>query len=142
MPEKVLLIDDEKDFLDIMSQRMETRGMSVTTATSADEALELAREKNFDAIVVDLQMPGMNGIEALKEFKQITPDIQVILLTGNATLEKGIEAMKEGAMDLLEKPADLDVLREKIQKAKARKMLLVEKKIHEKMQEIMETKGW
>ncbi len=142
MSEKVLLIDDEKEFLDIMSQRMETRGMSVTTATSGDDALELARKKNFDAIVVDLQMPGMDGIEALKEFKQITPDIQVILLTGNATLQKGIEAMKEGAMDLLEKPADLDLLREKIQKAKARKMILVEKKTQEKMQEIMETKGW
>ncbi len=142
MSEKVLLIDDEKDFLDIMSQRMETRGMSVTTATSGPDALELVKGKNFDAIVVDLQMPGMNGIEALKEFKQINPDIQVILLTGNATLEKGIEAMKEGAMDLVEKPADLDVLREKIQKAKAQKMILVEKKTQEKMQEIMQTKGW
>ncbi len=142
MSEKVLLIDDEKDFLDIMSQRMENRGMSVTTATSGVDALELVKGKNFDAIVVDLQMPGMNGIEALKEFKQINPDIQVILLTGNATLEKGIEAMKEGAMDLVEKPANLDDLREKIQKAKAQKMILVEKKTQEKMQEIMQTKGW
>ncbi len=125
-----------------MSQRMENRGMSVTTATSGADALELVKGKNFDAIVVDLQMPGMNGIEALKEFKQINPDIQVILLTGNATLEKGIEAMKEGAMDLVEKPANLDDLREKIQKAKAQKMILVEKKTQEKMQEIMQTKGW
>ncbi len=142
MLEKVLLIDDEEDFLDIMAQRMEARGMTITAASSAVEALEFFKQKNFDAIVVDLQMPGMNGIEALKEFKQVNPEVQVILLTGHASLERGIEAMKEGAMDLVEKPADMDVLCKKIRDAKMQKMVLLEKKTREKMRTIMETKSW
>ncbi len=142
MSEKILLVDDEKEFLEAMSERMTNRGMDVTTALSAKEAIEKVKNENFDAIIVDLFMPEMDGLEALESLKQINSDLQVILLTGNATVEKGIEAMKLGAMDLLEKPADLNNLTERIKKAKARKMILVEKHTEEKIKKIISSKGW
>ncbi|MCK5350875.1 MAG: response regulator, partial [Desulfobacula sp.] len=69
MSEKVLLVDDEKEFLEIMSERMTARGMEVTTVESADQALTILGKKTFDAIVMDFQMPGMDGMEALKAIK-------------------------------------------------------------------------
>ena len=142
MEEKVLLVDDEKDFLEVMAERMTARGIEVSTASSAAEAIRLAEKESFDAIIVDLMMPEMDGIEALKLLKKKTPETQVILLTGHATLEKGIEAMKLGAVDFLEKPADMNQLTKKIKKAHAHKMMVVEKQIEEKMKKIMGLKGW
>ena len=142
MSEKILLVDDEKEFLEAMSERMTNRGLDVTTALSAKEAIEKVKHENFDAIIVDLLMPEMDGLEALETLKKINADLQVILLTGNATVEKGIEAMKLGAMDLLEKPADLNNLTDRIKKAKARKMILVEKHTEEKIKKIISSKGW
>jgi len=142
MSEKILLVDDEKDFLDVMSERIEARGMEVTTAESAVKALKQVESGGFDAIILDLMMPGMDGLETLKAIKKKNPDLQVILLTGHATIEKGIEAMKLGAMDFLEKPADLDKLTEIIKKAQARKMIITEQKMEEKMKQIIGTKGW
>ncbi|MFZ3048536.1 MAG: response regulator [Desulfatirhabdiaceae bacterium] len=142
MSEKVLLIDDEKDFLEIMSERMKTREIEVTTASSAKEALKQVEAESFDAVILDLQMPEMDGLEALKIMKSKNPELQVILLTGHATVEKGVEAMKLGAMDLMEKPADLKVLTEKIKKAHAKKMILVEKQTEEKIRNIIGAKAW
>jgi DNA-binding NtrC family response regulator len=142
MTEKVLLVDDEKDFLSIMSERMQTRGMDVSTAASAKEAIQLAETESFDAIILDLQMPEMDGLQALKALKAKKPELQIILLTGHATVERGIEAMKLGAMDLMEKPADLKILTEKIKKAQAKKMILVEKQTEEKIKHIIGGKGW
>lgn len=127
MSEKVLLVDDEKDFLEAMSERMRARDMEVTTASSAREAFDIMEKETFDAIVLDFQMPEMDGMEALKSIKAKRPESQIILLTGYATVEKGIEAMKKGATDFLEKPADLEVLAKKIKQAKAEKMVIVEK---------------
>ena len=121
---------------------MTNRGMIVSTSSSAIEGLQSVEEKSFDVVVLDLQMPEMDGIETLKILRKKKPELQVILLTGHATVEKGIEAMKLGAMDLLEKPADMTTLTEKIQKAQAKKMILVEKKAEERIKEIMETRGW
>jgi DNA-binding NtrC family response regulator len=142
MKEKVLLVDDEKEFLEVMSERMANRGMAVSTADSAFDALEQLGSGNFDAIVLDLMMPGMDGIEALKTIKQKNPALQVILLTGHATVEKGIEAMKLGATDFVEKPADINALAEKIKTAKANKMVIVEQKMEEKLKNIITSKGW
>jgi len=142
MSEKILLVDDEKEFLEVMSERMANRGMEVTTALSAKEAIEKVKSESFDAIVLDLLMPEMDGLEAIEALKKINPDLQIIFLTGNATVEKGIEAMKLGAMDLMEKPADLNSLTERIKKAKARKMILVEKHTEEKIKQIMGSKAW
>jgi len=141
MSEKVLLVDDEKEFLEIMSERMESRGMEVTTAASADKVLSLIEKESFDAIVMDFQMPGMDGMEALKAIKDKKPELQIILLTGYATVEKTVEAMKIGATDFLEKPADLEALSEKIKKAKTEKMLIVEKQTEKKIKDILQRYG-
>ena len=142
MSEKVLFIDDEKDFLEVMSERMAARNMKVSTAASAKEGLAIAAEGSFDAVILDLAMPEMNGIEVLKILKEKNPDLEVILLTGHATVKDGIEAMKLGALDLLEKPADINALTDKIKAAQAKKMVIVEKKSEEMVKKIMATKGW
>jgi len=142
MTEKVLLVDDEMDFLSIMSERMQNQGMSVSTAASAKQAIQMAGAQSFDAVILDLQMPEMDGLEALRVLKAQKPELQVILLTGHATIEKGVEAMKLGAMDLMEKPADLRILADKIKKAQARKMILVEKQSEEKIKHIIGGKSW
>ena len=142
MSERVLLIDDEQDFLDIMSERMKNRDIDVTTAVSARDALGLVEHESYDAIILDLQMPEMDGLQALERLKAINPELQVILLTGHATVEKGVQAMKLGATDVLEKPADIQTLTEKIHKAHARKIILVEKENEEKIRAILGSKAW
>jgi len=121
MPAKILLVDDEKDFLDIMTERMVVRGMKVSTATSAEEALKMVQKESFDAVIMDLMMPEMDGFKALKLFKITRPEVPIILLTANVPEEKCIEAVKLGAMDVIEKPADLNLLTRKIEAAKALK---------------------
>jgi DNA-binding NtrC family response regulator len=140
--EKVLLVDDDADFTDVLSERMESRGVGVDTAASGGEALEKVKDKSYDAIILDLAMPEMDGIETLKRMLADNPDLQVILLTGHGTLAKGVEAMKLGAMDFVEKPAEIQKLMEKIEQAKANRMLLVEKRSEEKLKEILKTKWW
>ncbi len=142
MTEKILLIDDEQDFLTVMSERMEARNIAVSTATSAKEGLAKVAAGSFDAVILDLAMPEMDGIEALRLLKEKNPDLEVILLTGHATIKQGIEAMKLGALDLMEKPADLNALAEKIKMAQAKKMVIAEKKNEEMIRKIMATKGW
>jgi DNA-binding NtrC family response regulator len=122
MSAKLLIVDDEKDFLDIMAERMKARGMAVSTATSAEDALEMVRTESYDAVIMDLMMPEMDGFKALKLFKETKPKIPIILLTANLPEEKYIEAIKLGAMDVIEKPADLNLLTQKIEKAKAQKI--------------------
>ena len=121
MPTKVLIVDDEKDFLDIMAERMSARGLEVSTATSAENALKMVLKKSYDAVIMDLMMPEMDGFKALKLFKETRPDLPIILLTANVPEEKCIEAIKLGAMDVIEKPADLNLLTQKIEEAKALK---------------------
>ena len=142
MSEKVLLVDDEQDFLEALAERMRVRGMEVSTATSATEALKMTEDESYDAIVLDLMMPEMDGLEALEVFKKEKPELQIILLTGYATVKKGIEAMKLGAMDFIEKPADLVDLTAKIKEAKARRMILAEKQLQAKIKKIIEGKAW
>jgi DNA-binding NtrC family response regulator len=142
MSEKVLLVDDEQDFVEALAERMQARGLEVSTTTSPLEAIQKIDEESYDAIILDLMMPEMDGLETLVALRKKNPDLQIILLTGQATVEKGVEAMKLGATDLLEKPADLKVLTEKIKRAHARKMILVEKKNEEKIRSIIGAKGW
>ena len=118
MSTKVLLVDDEKDFLDIMAERMAARGMEVATAGSAEDALKMVKAESYDAVIMDLMMPEMDGFQALKLFKKSRPDLSIILLTGNVPQETCLEAIKLGAMDVIEKPADLNLLTQKIEEAK------------------------
>jgi len=141
MAERVLIVDDDKDFLEVMSERLETRGIAVSTAECAEDALELLDREVFDVIILDLQMPGLDGIDALKQIKQKHEALQVIMLTGHATVEKGVEAIKLGATDFIEKPADIDVLNDKIKKAKKKKMLIMDKMDYDRMIEILRRFG-
>ena len=119
MSTKVLLVDDEKDFLDIMAERMGARGMVVATACSAEDALKMVQTESYDAVIIDFLMPEIDGFSALKMFKESRPDLSVILLTANVTDGKRLEAIKLGALDVIEKPADLNILTQKIEDAKA-----------------------
>jgi DNA-binding NtrC family response regulator len=127
MTDRILLVDDEPEFLEVMRERLENRDIIVDTSDSAEDAFQKIQSQLYDAVILDLKMPGIDGIQALTTIREKRPELQVILLTGHATIEKGIEAMKSGAMDFIEKPADLEILREKIKDAKNKKMMILEK---------------
>lgn len=139
---KVLLVDDEPHFIKMLAERLVGRGFNVETAGGGSEAIEKVKDEPYDAIILDLLMPDMDGLETLRQLKEMNPDLQIILLTGHGTVDKGVEAMKLGAMDFVEKPADFKELLEKIKTAKDRRMLLVEKRHEERVKEIMKTKSW
>ncbi len=138
----ILLVDDEEEFLKVLSQRLEGRGMKVDTSTTGEAAIEKTKAKGFDAIVLDLAMPGVDGMETLKRIKSENPDLQIIMLTGHASVDKGVEAIKEGAVDFMEKPVDLNKLLKKIEEAKNQRVLIVEKEHEEKIKEILKSKSW
>jgi len=117
----------------VLSQRLGTRGIDAETSTSGEEALVKMKNKNFDAIVLDVMMPGIGGIETLKRIRKENPEVQIIMLTGQGSVDKAVEAMKEGAIDFMEKPADINTLLNKISEAKEKKILLVMKNIEEKV---------
>jgi len=139
---KVLLIDDEVEFLDVLSERLQSRGVQVQTAESGERALELVEETSFDAVVLDLAMPGLDGIETLRRMRGACPGIQVILLTGRATVPKSVEVMKLGAVDVLEKPADFDLLLSKIKEASEKRASLLERKMEDDLDDILRKRGW
>ncbi len=139
---KVLLIDDEVEFTKTLSERMESRGLKVDSAKSGEEALRKISEVSYDAIFLDLSMPGMDGIETLKKMLEKNPNLQVVLLTGHGTIDKSVEAVKLGAKDFLEKPADINKLMEKIKEAKTEKMLIVEKQAEDQIKNILKKRGW
>ena len=140
--EKILIVDDEKDFVTALAKRLRSRGWDAETAHGGKEALEKVASHDFTAIVLDLKMPGLDGIETLKRLKKVNSDLQIILLTGHGSIRDGVEAMKHGALDFLEKPADFEALVEKINAAKAKKMLLVDKKVEDKITSILKKKFW
>jgi DNA-binding NtrC family response regulator len=138
----VLLVDDEEDFTAILAERMEERGLEVDVSSNGQDAIRQVEDKAYDAVVLDLAMPGMNGIETLKKLLAKKPDLQVILLTGRATVRDGVEAMASGAVEFLEKPADLDTLLKHIEKASVDRVLLTEKRVQKTITEILRKKGW
>ncbi len=118
---RVLLVDDEPEFLDILSKRLQARGFDVNTADSGTVALEKVHGTDFDAVLLDLAMPGMDGLQTLRAILAEDPTNQVIILTGHATIATGMEAINLGALDVLEKPVPVTVLMDKIEEAAKRK---------------------
>jgi DNA-binding NtrC family response regulator len=119
---KVLLVDDESPFVEALAKRLKLRELEVAIALSGPEALEkLEQNSTTDVVVLDVKMPGMDGIETLKAIKARYPLIEVIMLTGHATVESAIDGMKVGALDYLMKPCDMDVLMAKVREAKNKK---------------------
>jgi two-component system, OmpR family, response regulator len=119
----ILVVDDEDDFRETIVKRLQKRKMMVRGAESGEKALELIAAQPFDVVVLDVKMPGLDGIDTLREIKKRRPLIEVILLTGHASMESGIEGMKLGAYDYVMKPANLEELIEKMRQAYEKKMV-------------------
>ncbi len=117
MSPRLLLVDDEEMFLEYLSRRLINRNYNVTICLSGEEALEKVRGHDFDVVILDVLMPGIDGIEALSEIKKLKPLTEVIMITGHTSQEAGIEGMKLGAYDYLTKPFITEDLVSKIDKA-------------------------
>lgn len=133
----VLLVDDEVSFVETMTKRLAMRDLEMSTAFSGEEALAaLASNSRIEAVILDVKMPGMDGIETLEAIRQKFPLVEVIMLTGHATVESAIEGMKKGAFDYLMKPCDMDVLMAKLNEAVAKKRAHEEKITEARIKEI------
>ncbi len=139
---RVLLVDDEEDFINTLASRLEVRGLKVTSATRGVEAVELVANQRFDIVVLDLAMPGIDGLETLKRIKEQDPDAEIIMLSGHGNLHSGVEAIKLGAEDFLEKPVDIRELLGKIEEAKERRILVLQKRAKEEVDGILRSKSW
>ena len=119
---KILLVDDEKPFVETLMKRLKKRDIEIVAAFNGQEALDcLSEDGGIEVVILDIKMPVMDGMTALKEIKNRHPLVEVIMLTGHATVETGIEGMKEGAFDYLMKPCDVEQLIAKVQEAATRK---------------------
>ena len=114
---KMLLVDDEIDFLEPMAARLAKRNVLCRTARSGEEALEVLGKERLNCAVIDVKMPGMGGLELLRRMRREFPDLAVILLTGHASVESGVQGMELGAFDYLMKPVDLDELLDTVRRA-------------------------
>ena len=123
----VLLVDDETEFLETLVKRLKKRRLNISGVKSGEEALVVAGERGIDVVVLDVRMPGIDGIQTLKKLKEINPLIEVIMLTGHASLEVAVEGMESGAFDYLMKPIDIDELLYKIEDAYKKKKIQEEK---------------
>lgn len=120
---RTLLVDDENEFLEPLVKRLRRRKIDVRTAASGEAALEMLAAEPVDVVVLDVRMPGMDGIQTLREIKARDPQVEVIMLTGHASIEVAVEGMELGAFDYLMKPMNIDELVYKLQDAHKRKQL-------------------
>ena len=139
---KVLLADDEVDFTKTLAERLEMRNFAVTPVFSGKAAMEISDEIDFDVVLLDIQMPETNGIDLLRDIKEKSPLTEVIMLTGQATVQNAIEGMKRGAFDFLLKPADIDLLDEKIREANDIKVRHEERIRQAQINNIIKERGW
>lgn len=136
---QLLLVDDEKAFLDPLTKRLEKRKFNVSSVNSGKDALvELKNNRTTEVVVLDVKMPGMDGIQTLIEIKKEFPLVEVIMLTGHATVETAIDGMKLGAFDYMMKPCDIEVLVTKVNDAAVKKRIHEEKIMEARIKEITE----
>jgi DNA-binding NtrC family response regulator len=121
IPAKVLIVDDEKDFVQMFSLRLQAQGEKVSTAYGGKDALKVLAQVPIDVVILDIRMPGMDGIDTLKQIKITYPLVEVILLTGHGSTETAVEGMKLGAFDYLMKPAEFEEIKLKVEHARYRK---------------------
>jgi DNA-binding NtrC family response regulator len=134
----MMLVDDEVSFVETVAKRLVKRNLKVIKALNGEEGLEmLASHQNLDVIVLDVKMPGIDGIETLKRIKDKYPLVEVIMLTGHGTIESAIEGMKLGAYDYLMKPCEIDELVAKVQEAADKKSAQEEKIQNAKSKELL-----
>jgi DNA-binding NtrC family response regulator len=139
----VMLVDDEVPFVETMTKRLGKRGVKVISAYGGQEALEkLNTNRNVDVVILDVKMPGMDGIETLQEIKQQHPLVEAIMLTGHATVETAIMGMRLGAFDYLMKPCEMAQLLAKVEDATKKKREHEEKIREAKVKELISRHGW
>jgi len=119
----ILIVDDEKNIRLTLSQSLETLGGEIDTAANGEEALSKLKEREFGLILLDIRMPGMDGMEVLRQVREIRPDIRVIMITAYGTVESAVEAIKLGAVDFLQKPFDPEEIRELVSRVMDRDKL-------------------
>ena len=124
---KLLLVDDEERYLKTTRRLMEKKGYSVAVASSGQAALETLQKRIIHVVILDVKMPGMDGNETLKAIKRLYPLVEVVMLTGHATVDSAIDGLKSGATDYLMKPADIDEIIEKAEEAYEKRQRLEEK---------------
>lgn len=142
MATHILLVDDEEDFVETLAERLDNRGFAVAKVFSGDEALAWLDEHDTDVVILDVVMPGKDGMETLKEIKNKKPLIEVVMLTGHATVQTAIDGMKLGAYDYLMKPTDMGDLVAKVEGAQKRKTDHEERIRQAEIDRIVRTRGW
>jgi DNA-binding NtrC family response regulator len=120
---RILLVDDEVVFANNLFKLVSKRGYDAVVVYNGADAVNIVGEKEFDVIILDMKMPGMDGIATLKEIKKKVPSVEVVILTGHGSVESGIEGMQLGAFDFLMKPVSIDDLQEKVSEAYRRKLI-------------------
>jgi len=139
---RVLLIDDEVEFVQVIAERLRNRGIEVDTAHDGSTGINQAKEHVYDAVLLDLAMPGMSGMETMEKLLEQDPKLQIIILTGHGSVSAGVEAIKHGATDFVEKPADIDTLVDKFSEAHQKRLEHFEEDISKKMSDLMKKRGW
>jgi DNA-binding response OmpR family regulator len=119
----ILIVDDEKNIRLTLSQALETLGAEIDTAANGEEALAKLKGREFGLILLDIRMPGMDGMEVLRLVREIRPDIRIIMITAYGTIESAVEALKLGAVDFLQKPFDPEEIRELVSRVMDRDRL-------------------
>jgi DNA-binding NtrC family response regulator len=129
---RLLLVDDEARFVETLGKRLAARGYDVEGATSGEAALALLQRRRVDVVLLDVCMPGLDGLQALREIRRHHPLVQVVLLSGNASINAAVEGMRLGAIDYLLKPAALDDVQAKVEEAFEKRRLEAERSTDER----------
>ena len=136
---KILLVDDEVVFTTNMSKLLVNRGYRVTAVNSGDAAIDALEEEDFDIVLLDLRMPGMDGITTLREIKKLGLFVETLILTGHGSIDTALESIKLGAYDFLTKPCEIDELVAKIEGAWEKKDEAEKQNIEDKIQKVVES---
>ena len=137
---RVLIVDDEEEFVETIVKRLKDRGLTAEGVTSGREALDLMQTRDFDVVILDVKMPGMDGIETLREMKKRKPLTEVIMLTGHGSVESGIQGLQLGAYNYVMKPVPLDELLSQMNQAYERKLIEEERKLRAEPEEMGRTR--
>lgn len=138
---KILMVDDEVVFAQNMTKLLNAKGYRVSAVTSGDQAMERLEEEHFDVVILDLKMPGMDGIATLKEIKKLEIFTEILILTGHGSIDTAMEAVSLGAYDYLTKPCGIDELVAKIQGAWEKKDDAERQDLQEKIHKVVESPG-
>jgi DNA-binding NtrC family response regulator len=139
---KVLIVDDEEEFSGVVAERLRGRGYEVDTVNSGVGGIDKIKNNQYDAVLLDLTMPEMDGMETMRNMLEYDGELQIIILTGYGSVQGGVDAIKQGAADFLEKPADIDALSSKLDAAHEKREAIFEADLMKKVSDLMKRKSW